>query len=172
MDATQVASFILEHRHSLQELNLEDVVLRSGTWDEALAPLTRLSGSGRWKEKQHDRSFVDVPIVLSPAGVSRQQLQNVIRAVQRDRGRLGGLIAERSRAHDPFWGNPDHMKRLLPVVWHARCWEPRRERMCMGAVSVSQRIPDLCNCASVPSIGVQARVHVESVRPGRIRIIE
>ncbi|KAJ5087009.1 hypothetical protein NUU61_008316 [Penicillium alfredii] len=45
MDATQVASFIFEHRHSLQELNLEDVVLRSGTWDEALAPLTRLSGS-------------------------------------------------------------------------------------------------------------------------------
>ncbi|OQD82465.1 hypothetical protein PENANT_c021G05203 [Penicillium antarcticum] len=42
MDASQIATFIQEHRGSLREFNFGNVVLRSGTWDDALAPLDRL----------------------------------------------------------------------------------------------------------------------------------
>ncbi|KAJ5169886.1 uncharacterized protein N7500_002669 [Penicillium coprophilum] len=45
MDASQVASFIQEHRSTLREFNFENVVIRNGNWDDALAPLTRLSAA-------------------------------------------------------------------------------------------------------------------------------
>lgn len=115
MDASQVASFIHEHRHTLREFNFEDVVLRSGNWDDALAPLTRLSGSDGWKQGQRDTESVDVPIVLSSAGLSRQQLQKAICALQQQKGpsTLGSLARARSRTRELLWGSPDHMKRLL-----------------------------------------------------------
>jgi hypothetical protein len=50
MDASQIASFVFDHRKSLHELNFQDMVMRTGTWDEALAPLTRTSGNARWKQ--------------------------------------------------------------------------------------------------------------------------
>lgn len=34
MDASQVASFLFDHRTSLRELNFQDIVLRTGTWDK------------------------------------------------------------------------------------------------------------------------------------------
>lgn len=51
---------IQEHRLSLREFNFENVALRSGTWDDALAPLNRHRSEG-WKQRQ-DRDAVDVPI--------------------------------------------------------------------------------------------------------------
>ena len=62
-DASQVSSFILAHRRSIAEFNFEGTTLREGTWDEALAPLTRMSGSDTWKEG--NREVMDVPLVLS-----------------------------------------------------------------------------------------------------------
>ncbi|KAJ5161390.1 hypothetical protein N7492_006782 [Penicillium capsulatum] len=105
-DASQVASFIADHRSSLREVNFQGITLRSGTWDDALAPLTRLSGSERWKER-HASSF-DVPVVLSPAGVSRRQLQKVIQAIHRRKDELCTLAKAEN-----FWARPDHLKRLL-----------------------------------------------------------
>lgn len=64
LDATQIADFILAHRKVLREFEFENVHLRTGTWDDALAPLTRISGSESWKEKQEE--VMDVPLVLSP----------------------------------------------------------------------------------------------------------
>ncbi|GLI75806.1 hypothetical protein PoHVEF18_004072 [Penicillium ochrochloron] len=62
MDASQVASFVFDHRKSLHELNFQDIVLRTGTWDEALAPLTRKSGNARWNQyARHERS-AEVPM--------------------------------------------------------------------------------------------------------------
>ncbi|KAJ5374552.1 hypothetical protein N7517_006558 [Penicillium concentricum] len=86
MDASQVASFIQEHRSTLREFNFEHVVLRSGNWDDALAPLTRLGGSEGWKQGQRATDTVDVPIVLSPAGVSQKQLQKAICVLQQQKG--------------------------------------------------------------------------------------
>ncbi|KAJ5203481.1 hypothetical protein N7449_005560 [Penicillium cf. viridicatum] len=49
MDASQVASFIQEHRSSLRVFNFQNVVFRSGNWDDAFASLTQLSSSEGWK---------------------------------------------------------------------------------------------------------------------------
>jgi hypothetical protein len=115
MDASQVASFIQEHRSSLREFNFENVMLRSGNWDDALAPLTRLSGSERWKQGRRDADTMDVPIVLSPAGVSQKQLQKVICALQQYKSprTLRSLAKAGSRTRELLWESPDHMKRLL-----------------------------------------------------------
>jgi hypothetical protein len=66
IDASQIASFILDHRHSLLEFNLQDINLRTGTWDEALALLTQLSGSDQWKEAQKQRKRDQRPHCLEP----------------------------------------------------------------------------------------------------------
>ncbi|KAI9887309.1 MAG: hypothetical protein M1823_000903 [Watsoniomyces obsoletus] len=51
-DASQLSRFIKRHRHSLLECDFDEVELRSGDWDEALAVLTRISGSDRWRDEQ------------------------------------------------------------------------------------------------------------------------
>ncbi|CAI7572717.1 unnamed protein product [Penicillium glandicola] len=98
MDASQVASFIQEHRSSLREFNFENVV-----------------GSEEWKQGQRNTDTVDVPIVLSPAGVSQKQLQMAICALQQQKGprTLRSLAKARSRTRELLLGSPDHMKRLL-----------------------------------------------------------
>lgn len=65
LDASQISDFITTHRKVLREFEFENVHLRTGTWDDALAPLTRISGNDSWKEKQEE--VMDVPLVLSPA---------------------------------------------------------------------------------------------------------
>jgi hypothetical protein len=67
-DAVQVSTFILAHRRSISEFNFEGTTLRDGTWDDALAPLTRLSGSDKWKKKRR-AEVMDVPLMLSPLDV-------------------------------------------------------------------------------------------------------
>lgn len=63
LDASQISDFIMAHRKVLREFEFENVHLRSGTWDDALAPLTRISGNQSWKEKQEE--VMDVPLMLS-----------------------------------------------------------------------------------------------------------
>lgn len=128
MDASQVSTFIMDHRRTLHEFSFEDVHLRSGTWDDALAPLTRISGSEKWKEKQEEA--MDVPIVLSPVGMERSQLLQAIWEEQRRRELLllrslregaSNLARAGSKTHELFWGSPDHMKRFLrPSVFSWR----------------------------------------------------
>lgn len=104
MDASQVASFILDYRRTLREINFQDVVLRTGSWDEALAPLTRSSGNARWQETHQHGSSADVPIMLRP-------VLRAIRPARRQYGGLGRLATEvDKRSRD----RPDHMKQLPP----------------------------------------------------------
>lgn len=119
MDASQVSTFILDHRRTLREFDFEDVVLRSGTWDDALAPLTRISGNEKWKEKQEE--VMDVPIVLSPVGME-SQIQKAIWEEQRrkdlvllrsPRESASNLGRAGSKTRELFWGSSDHMKRFL-----------------------------------------------------------
>ncbi|KAJ6068486.1 hypothetical protein N7499_010373 [Penicillium canescens] len=116
----QFASLIQEHRLSLREFNYKNVVLHSGAWDDALAPLNRLRGSEGWKQRQ-DENVVDVPIVLSPVGISQKQLQRVTSALQQQKGTgtLRSLARARSETRELLAGRPDHMKRLLrsSVFW-------------------------------------------------------
>jgi hypothetical protein len=64
MDSSQISEFIHKHRRTLVEFNFEDVKLRQGNWDDALQPLTLITGSDRWKRNAEE--VMDVPIVLSP----------------------------------------------------------------------------------------------------------
>lgn len=88
MDASQVASFVVNHRKSLHALNFKDVVLPTGIWDEALAPLTRKSGSARWKQ------YV---IMMKPVAITQQSLPREIGQVQRQHE---GLMSSASEAHE------------------------------------------------------------------------
>ena len=47
--AAQVASFINTHRRTLREFSFHDTNLLKGSWNDALAPLTRISGNEEWK---------------------------------------------------------------------------------------------------------------------------
>jgi hypothetical protein len=117
LDASQVSSFILEHRHTVREFGFEDVVLRSGTWDEALAPLTRISGNDQWKRKQEE--IMEVPIMLSPVGMDKKQVRKVMLEEEKRKDKLKNFRAYSSlqraslKTRGLFWGGPDHMKKLL-----------------------------------------------------------
>jgi hypothetical protein len=53
MAAEQVSDFVYEHRHTVREFDFENVFLiNGGTWGEALAPLTDISGSDEWMSQQ------------------------------------------------------------------------------------------------------------------------
>lgn len=53
MSAMQVADFVFEHRHTVREFDFENVLLiNGGAWEDALAPLTRISGSDEWLSQQ------------------------------------------------------------------------------------------------------------------------
>ncbi|GAM36759.1 hypothetical protein TCE0_018r06104 [Talaromyces pinophilus] len=71
LDASQVSDFLTEHRHSLLEFDFEQVSLRSGTWDDALAPWRTLSSAeydAAWGEKQPaEVEVMEVPFVLGPS---------------------------------------------------------------------------------------------------------
>ena len=62
LDASQAAAFINLHRKVLHEFQFDDCHLRSGTWDDALAPLSHIAGNDKWKSKQEE--VMDVPLVL------------------------------------------------------------------------------------------------------------
>jgi len=53
MSVEQVSDFVYEHRHTVKEFDFENVFLiNGGSWDDALAPLTRISGSDEWLSQQ------------------------------------------------------------------------------------------------------------------------
>jgi len=59
--AADISAFVAGHKRTLEDLNLEDFHLTSGTWDEALAPLAALA------RPEPSREMADIPIMLSPS---------------------------------------------------------------------------------------------------------
>lgn len=131
MDSTQIADFIDKHRRSLVEFNFEDVKLREGDWDDALAPLTSIAGNDRWKSTQEE--VMDVPIMLSPVdceprimGPLLEEVDHAIEEVsgasQRSAHALSRWLSRPNRTlskkgspavnKESFFGG-DHMKRFL-----------------------------------------------------------
>ena len=60
VDASQISAFVEAHhhmtrRHDRCSMDFQKSHLRSGTWDEALAPFSRISGADKW-EKAMDRA--------------------------------------------------------------------------------------------------------------------
>ena len=120
LDASQVSSFVMEHRRTVREFNYEDTDLRSGTWDEALAPLTDLSRRVRptRKKKTQDAEVMEVPIMFSPVGMEIRHIRNAIWEETKRQNRIKqhkfkGFQRATSRTRELLGCGPDHMKRLL-----------------------------------------------------------
>lgn len=53
MSSEQVSEFVFEHRHTVREFDFENVILiNGGSWEDALAPLTEITGSDEWMSQQ------------------------------------------------------------------------------------------------------------------------
>lgn len=89
-DASQLNRFIHRHRRTLQECDFDEVDLRTGTWDEALAVLTRISGSEKWKED-----------LVSPTVTETSE--------EGTQGQAHGHGHKR----ESYFGSPEHMKGFL-----------------------------------------------------------
>ncbi|KAF2707227.1 hypothetical protein K504DRAFT_458669 [Pleomassaria siparia CBS 279.74] len=129
MDSSQIADFIHTHRRTLVEFNFEDVKLRHGNWDDALEPLTNMSGSESWKTKAEE--VMDVPVMLSPVDVFLEPrvmgplLDEVDMAIEEVSGnvRRGLTLSKwlgkvkspdmKRSTKDRSWGGGDHMKKFL-----------------------------------------------------------
>lgn len=114
LDASQVSSFITAHRRSISEFNFEHSFLRSGTWDEALAPLTRITGSDKWKEKSEET--MDVPLMLSPLGMEEGQMKKVLRdhfQMCSPTPSKGGWHKARAKGRGLLGSTEEHMQRFL-----------------------------------------------------------
>lgn len=116
-DASQISSFITTHQKTLRDFNFEDTHLRNGSWDEALAPLTRISGSEKWKEKSEE--VMDVPLMLSPVELPDAQLNKVVlensRVTSSPRPYHGGWQKAGAKSRELFKGTPEHMKSFLRI---------------------------------------------------------
>ena len=118
LDASQISSFISQHRRTLTEFNFEDVKLRTGDWDEALSPLSQISGSDKWKKKQEE--IMDVPLMLSHENLGQEIVHNVAleqKPERRSRSWGGWLSKTRSgkacKAKEQLMGGSEHMRKLL-----------------------------------------------------------
>ncbi|ETI19745.1 hypothetical protein G647_08758 [Cladophialophora carrionii CBS 160.54] len=117
-DADQASAFIMSHRKVLHEFQFDRCRLRSGTWDDALAPLTRIVGDNGWKQKQEE--VMDVPIMLSPTD-EKSELECVHEHLWDDVFRKSkGLQALRKMSLKTKGLLPEQVRRLLRnarVAW-------------------------------------------------------
>jgi len=144
LDATQVAAFITAHAKTIADFNFEKCDLRSGDWDEALKPLTRICGSERWRgeevmfmlgdegggrrrskgrggEREGEGEAIEVPLIL------REEIEEGAGEVEVGRGLVGrrmkacpvggwGKMGRTGRGL--LFGTEEHMRRLL----RGRAW--------------------------------------------------
>jgi hypothetical protein len=92
--ATDISSFAEAHKRTVEEINFEGMELTSGTWDEALAPLTKLSRS------RLSEDAADIPIMLSPtlpAPMQRVEVAHHETANGRKSLRLSRWLSARSK---------------------------------------------------------------------------
>lgn len=66
----QVSSFITRHASSIKGMDFDNVVLTTGTWDDALLPLGRLSSKEAIWEARHSGSFTGTDVDLLSCGLS------------------------------------------------------------------------------------------------------
>jgi len=114
LDASQISSFIISHRRTIRDFNFEDTHLRNGTWDEALSPLTSISGSESWKDKTEE--VMDVPLMLSPVDFEQEQLNKVWYDHIRTRTSKplhGALQKAGAKGRELLFGTEEHMRKFL-----------------------------------------------------------
>ena len=119
LDAGQAAAFITLHRKVLHEFQFDECHLRSGTWDDALAPLSRIAGNDRWKQQPEE--VMDVTLVLSPVD-TRASVECVRSKLWDDPTlRRKGYEALKKMSLRTKEMMPGHVKRLFRgsrIGWH------------------------------------------------------
>ena len=127
-------------------------MLRSGTWDEALAPFSRISGSDRWdaavraaKKEEVSRQvmveMLEVPIMMSPVDINPPELlKPVCYQASRPDDKLGRLSLQLRRYNkasaktkDLLHGTEEHMRELFRASIFS-CW-----RMGSSALGMASR---------------------------------
>lgn len=123
-DASQAAGFVMLHRKVLYEFNFDECTLRSGTWDEALAPLSCITGNDEWKKGQRrpTEEVMEVPLVLSPAK-EKSEVECIVTKLWDDdyKAPSRGLRTLKQFGMKTKVVLPTHVKRLLSRVrlgWH------------------------------------------------------
>ncbi|KAK5945527.1 hypothetical protein PMZ80_002732 [Knufia obscura] len=73
LDASQASRFITTHRKCVRHIDFASCTLRSGTWEDALAPLEHMAVNDDWRSEASTSTassqfseVMDVPIVYSP----------------------------------------------------------------------------------------------------------
>ena len=118
VDAAQISAFIGQHRRTLEEFKFESIRLRSGNWDEALSPVTKMQRAR--PQTQHEEAM-EVPLMFSPTDPSPISLApedpdgDIIN--QRSR-RTSGFHkwltrARTSKAKEQLREGSEHIKHLL-----------------------------------------------------------
>ena len=126
-----IARFISSNRSAVRntrrlKLKFDDTTLRSGTWDEALEPLTQISGSDSWKSSSEDSSeerpceeSMEVPIMISLPRDSESELHKIwkehfdCRSPRINHGRLGSLQRAGAKTKELLFGTEEHMRRFF-----------------------------------------------------------
>lgn len=115
-DSPQIKKFIRKHRRTLESLKLNGVKFRLGDWDDALSPLTEISGSEKWKDTAE--AFMDVPLMLSPLDFEQERRMKSwndrVRARTSSSKPLQGALHRASvKGKELLFGTEEHMRRLL-----------------------------------------------------------
>ena len=97
--SAEVNSFVEVHKRTIRELNFEDVELTGGTWDSALAPLTKR------RRTRASEDVADIPIMLSPTTAFPLPMECVEVAQQETNGRkslrMSRWLSTRSKVRAP-----------------------------------------------------------------------
>lgn len=115
-DSPQIKGFIRKHGRTLESLKLNGVKFRLGDWDDALSPLTEISGSEKWKETAEE--IMDVPLMLSPLDFEQEQRITAWKYGVRNRSgsskpSQGALDRASAKGKELLLGTEEHMRRLL-----------------------------------------------------------
>lgn len=115
-DSPQIKGFIRKNRRTLESLKLNGVKFRLGDWDDALSPLTEISGSEKWKETAEE--VMDVPLMLSPAIFEQERRiragkDQVKIRTSSSKPLQGALHRASEKGKELLCGTEEHMRRLL-----------------------------------------------------------
>ena len=118
VDAAQISAFIDQHRRTLEEFKFESIRLRTGDWDEALSPFTKMQRRGKSQLKHEDA--MEVPLMFSPTGrtppitTSGSTPADINDRPERSSGFQKWLSRARtSKAKEQLRGGSEHIKHFL-----------------------------------------------------------
>jgi hypothetical protein len=136
MSTNQVSDLVYAHRHTVREFDFKNVLLTNeGLWEEALEPLTRISGSDCWKSQHSmNESFKSAASHIDASEVREDMTGEVIGSLEPQetiqdpavmtttvkRKRLRRRRRRKNKADDamdisePLMGIPNH-GRTIPI---------------------------------------------------------